>query len=134
VATIHQAGRTIIARQEFRYLLVGAANTAVGYGLFSICLLLLAFPYPIALVVSHIVSVSVAFVLYRTFVFDSEGNAWLDFFRCHMVYLGQLAVSAVLLAALVELAGLHPMVALLFTLVTTVIVSFFGHKYVSFRR
>lgn len=129
-----QAGRNLIEKQGFRYLVVGGLNTAFGYVAFSLGLLVFGLPYLAALVVAHVFGVTFAFTLYRNFVFDTNGSVWVDYLRCHLVYLGQLALSATLLTLFTEVGGFHPMVSLLFTLVATVIVSFFGHKHVTFRR
>ncbi len=133
-ATLIQAGRTLIEKQGFRYLVVGGLNTAFGYLVFTLALLVVGLPYLFALVVAHVLGVTFAFTLYRNYVFDTNGSVWIDYLRCHLVYLGQLALSATLLTLFTELGGFHPMVSLLFTLVGTIFVSFFGHKYVSFRR
>ena len=118
-AALRRAGRSLTNAQGVRFVLVGGFNTAFSYVVFSAALLVFGFTYLAALVVAHFVAVSLAFFLHRRFVFDAAGTLWIDFLRCHFVYLGQLATTAVLLVLLTEVAGLHPMVALPITVVVT---------------
>ena len=93
-----------------RYLLVGAGNTAVGYGLFALCVLLLSerMPHGAILVLAHLLSVSVSFASHRHFVFGAGTTrsllqAW---WRCQVAYLGLLglglAVNGVMLRAVTD--------------------------------
>jgi putative flippase GtrA len=131
---LSERGLALLRSQPIRYLMVGGFNTVLGFTLFTVQVLVLQIPYLAALVVSHVVGVTVAFLLYRRFVFGAAGGFWLDYVRCHGVYLGQFALSGTLLVILAEVFGLAPVLAMAVTLVTTVTVSFFGHKHISFRR
>ncbi len=133
-AELRRVGRSLTRPQGVRFVLVGAFNTGFSYVVFSVALLVFGVGYLAALVVAHFVAVSVAFFLHRRYVFDADGTMWVDFVRCHLVYLSQLAITAVLLVLLTEIGGLHPMVALPITVVVTTVGSYFGHKYISFRR
>lgn len=128
----------LIADQRFRFLAVGGVNTVVGYVIYAILaevfLADVPFGYLIALVVSYAISITMAFVLYRRFVFVVKGNVLVDFVRFVGVYAVSIAANIVALPMLVELAGLNPLVAQAIVLVVTTIVSFVGHKYFSFRR
>lgn len=124
----------VLRYQPVRYVLVGVLNTAWGFTLFTVLIVALDIWYPAALVVSHVVAVSTAFLLYRYLVFHVAGSAWLDFVRCHGVYLVQLVVKTALLVVLAEAFSVPPVPAMALTIITTMIVSFYGHKHVSFRR
>ena len=67
-----------------RYLVVGAVNTLVGYGIFAI-LILLDVPYAIAGLVSTVAGVLFNFKSYGIFVFRSRDNR--KIFRFFAVYL-----------------------------------------------
>jgi putative flippase GtrA len=124
--------RALLDREEVRFLIVGVVNTIVGYGLFAVFLLF--FPYLVSLYLSYAVAVSLAFVLHRRFTFRVRGNVLVDFVRFVGVYVVSLAVNTVVLPVLVELVGLHPLVAQGVALVITTLISYVGHKWFSFRR
>ena len=124
--------RALLAREEVRFLIVGVINTAVGYALFA--LFLLVFDYLVSLYLSYAVAVTLAFVLHRRFTFRVRGNVVVDFVRFVGVYVVSLAVNSVVLPVLVELVGLHPLIAQGIALVITTLISYVGHKWFSFRR
>ncbi|MCU1543720.1 MAG: GtrA-like protein [Microbacteriaceae bacterium] len=124
--------RVLLGREEIRFLLVGVINTVVGYGLFA--LFLLVFGYLVSLYLSYAVAVSLAFLLHRRFTFRVKGNVLVDFVRFVGVYVVSLAVNSVVLPLLVEIAGLHPLIAQGIALVITTLISYVGHKWFSFRR
>ncbi|MDH6181730.1 putative flippase GtrA [Microbacteriaceae bacterium SG_E_30_P1] len=121
-----------------RFLAVGGTNTLVGYLVFTALTLWVfgqvPFGYLISLVLSYAVSITLAFWLYRTFVFVVKGRVLTDFVKFVGVNLVAIGVNAVLLPFFVEVVGLHPLVAQAISLVITTLVSYFGHKHVSFRR
>ncbi|WP_255574769.1 MULTISPECIES: GtrA family protein [unclassified Cryobacterium] len=80
------------------------------------------------------VGISLAFVLYRRFVFVVRGHVLRDFVRFVSVYLVAIGIHAVALPLLVEVAGVPPLLAQLVILVVTTLLSFFRHKKFSFRR
>lgn len=124
--------------QRVRFLVVGGINTLIGYGVFSVLQLWvfadIPFGYLASLVLSYAVAICIAFVLYRRFVFPVKGRIVSDFVKFVGVYLVSIGINAVLLPLLAELVGLHPLVAQAISLVLTTLISYFGHKYISFRR
>jgi putative flippase GtrA len=81
-----------------------------------------------------VVSVIVAFVLYRTLVFRVTGQVWRDLARFESVYLVSLGVNWVLLNLLTVVLGLPAILAQALVVGVIAVVSFFGHKHFSFRR
>jgi len=133
----------LIRAQRVAFLLVGAVNTGVGFLLFVLFSLTVGHAIEggagkevasvVTLVCAHVVATLIAFILHRYVVFRVRGHFWLDFARFQTVYLVTFAINLVALPLLV-LAGLHRIVAQLIITVVTVVVSWFGHKYFSFRR
>lgn len=134
--------RTVLGRlardERVRFLAVGAVNTVTGYGLFvlfeSVAFSSVRYGYLISLALSYAIAIVIAFILYRRFVFRVSGNVLVDFMRFVGVYAVSIGINFVALPLLVELVGITPMAAQAAVLVTTTLVSFFGHKYFSFRR
>lgn len=129
--------RALLRDQRFRFLLVGGVNTVFGFGLYWLLLLALGerpFAYLISLAVSWAISITVAFLLYRTFVFVVRGNVLIDYLRFVSVYAVSILLNAVGLAALVELLMVHPLIAQAVMIVITTVLSYVGHRWFSFRR
>ena len=129
-----------IRDQQVAFLLVGATNTAVGFLVFVGFDRLYAAVAPawgsvlhntVTLACSHVVSVIIAFVLYRTLVFRVTGHLWRDLARFESVYLVSLAANWLLLNLLTVVIGLSVIVA---QALVVAVVSYFGHKHFSFRR
>ena len=134
---------TLVRDERVAFLLVGAANTGIGFLLFVFFDLTVgrwvdelagrAVGSIATLVCAHIIAVLVAFVLYRTFVFRVRGHVVRDLIRFQAVYLVSFAINLVVLPLLVSI-GWPRIPAQLSILVVTVLISWFGHKYFSFRR
>lgn len=118
-----------------RYSAVAASNTVVGFSLYIGALSLVgAHNYWIALIASHLLGTTFAFVLYRKFVFTVAGPGLLDYARFQLVYLAAFAANAVFLIFMVEKLGAAPEVAQAICLVVIAATSYLGHRFFSFRR
>lgn len=121
---------------KIRYLIIGGYNTVVGYCVFAALWLLWGqqIHYIGVLVLSHVISVTNAFFAYRILVFRKKGDAWSDFGRFNMVYLGAFIFNLIALPILIEGAGLHPLVAQALLVIVTVVASYVLHRRFSFRQ
>lgn len=125
----------IVKDQRVAFLLVGGANTAFSTGLFI--LLALAFPESpsfILLSVSWTVSLVAVFFVYRKLVFRVKGHVWLDLGRFALVNLTSLLVNIGLLSLFADLLHFPRIPTQLAITLLSVIISYFGHRYFSFRR
>lgn len=129
--------------QRLAFLLVGGFNTAFGFTVFVGFDRLYAALAPgwgevlhntVTLGCSHIVSVIVAFALYRTLVFRVSGQVWRDLMRFESVYLVSLGANWILLNLLTVVLRMPTVLAQAFVVGVIALVSFFGHKHFSFRR
>ena len=131
--------------QAIRYLLVGSFNTVFGYSLF------VGFNYlfrgfgvygsELASLLSNIIAITVAFLGYKWFVFRTRGYYLREWLRCLSVYGGSMLFTLAALPPLTLLlrhrlghAQLASNIAAAMLAVVTVVASYFGHKYFSFRR
>jgi putative flippase GtrA len=134
--------RALISRlyhdQRIRFLAVGGINTLVGYVLFvafdSLVFEHIRFGYLLSFFVSYAITIGLAFILYRRFVFKVRGRVFGDLIRFVGVYAVAIGINVVALPLLVEGVRLPPFLAQAIILVVTTLVSFFGHKKVSFYR
>jgi putative flippase GtrA len=128
-----------------RYLVVGIWNTAFGYGTYAAFTALLyrygKDSYLAAMVLSSLINITVAFLGYKWFVFKTKGNYLREWFRCLSVYGGSMLISFVTLPSLVfalrKWFGYErgaPYLAGAILTGATVVISFFGHKHISFRQ
>lgn len=134
------------AAQFLRYLLVGIWNTLFGYTCFFLMNRWLsgvmpAYSYIVANLASNLIAISVAFLGYKWFVFQTKGNYLHEWLRTLTVYSGSIILSTLALAPVVGLIR-HttryqteaPYIAGAFVAVFTVVSSFIGHRRFSFRK
>lgn len=130
--------------QLVRYLFVGGFNTAFGYSCFAVLNFVLAdrvpYAYMVANIGSNIVAITVAFLLYKWFVFRTKGNYLREYLRTYVVYGSSALLGLALLPVLVAVVGMYiknerivPYVAQAIVIPLVVIISFVGHKRFSFR-
>lgn len=125
-----------IKSEKIRYLLVGGYNTVFGYTFFVLLLLMFQdrVHYLVLLVLSHVVSVTNAYVAYKLLVFRTKGKWFQEYVRFNTVYLIVLLMNLITLPALVEIFSMNPVVGQAWFVVVTVTVSYLGHKHFSFKR
>ncbi len=137
------------AGQVVRYLLVGAWNTLFGYScFFAFAWLFLKFmpSHPslaasIASLVATSANITVSFIGYKFLVFKTKNNFLREFARSFLVYLPTLVINAIAIAPLTTILRRvfphhvlqAPYVAGALLICFTVVISFFGHKHISFR-
>ena len=129
-------GETKILRRELlQFGWVGPVNFIVGYGSFLFFLYLFAgSDYRLALVASHLVGSSVAFVLYRKFVFRAAGNLLWDYLRFQSTYVFAFGLNVIVLFLFVDLMRWRVELAQFVALVLVASATFLAHKYFSFFR
>ncbi len=90
---------------------------------------------------ANLIAITVAFLIYKWFVFRTQGRYLLEWLRCISVYgssmlitLGGLAVLVPALHRILHHPNRAPYFAGAIMAAVTVVMSFFGHKHFSFRR
>ncbi|WP_067528499.1 GtrA family protein [Nocardia uniformis] len=130
----------VVRRQEVAFALVGGFNTALGMILTVMWLTILdgkvSSPVAVALApaLAYALSIVVAFVLHRTLVFRVRGHALRDFVAFVGVNSGGLLLNLVLLQVAVSVLHAPQKPAAVVVMGLVAIVSFFGHRHISFRR
>jgi putative flippase GtrA len=133
----------LIHDQRAAFLVVGAINTVVGFGIFVACSVSIGQFVDhhfgrvggslVTLGISHVLAVLFAFVMHRRFVFRVRGHVLRDLVRFESVYLTALGINAIALPLLVEW-GMHRITAQAIIVASTTLLSYFGHRHFSFRR
>lgn len=129
------------------YLITGVWNTVFGYAVYAIFVWLFSekFPYSymLAAVISNIFSVTQSFLTYKYIVFRTQGNFLKEYIKCWGVYGTASLISLALLPIPVIICEhllptsykyLAPYIGGLILLGVTVIISFLGHKNITFKQ
>lgn len=125
----------LIKDRRIAFLAVGGVNTAIGFSLFVVFNAIFGSQrYLLTLLCAHIISVIIAFVLYRYLVFKVRGHLLRDAWRFESVYLIALAANAALLHIGVSWLHQNPVLVQAVVLVITTTWSYIGHGRFSFAR
>ncbi|HEY0258739.1 MAG TPA: GtrA family protein [Lacisediminihabitans sp.] len=120
------------AWQAFRYLASAGSVSLVYLGLLALGLLL-GWQYFLAILAAQVVTIALAFPVYRVFVFQSRGSIRIDFVRFLSVWSAGAIAGIVFTPLLVEFAHLDPFVAQVISIVVVSVGSFVSHRFFSFR-
>jgi putative flippase GtrA len=142
--------RALPAGEVIRFLSVGVFNTAFSLALYSGCVIVFGRLLPthgkpliadVAFVVSTPISITVAFLCYKHFVFRTKGNYLKEWLRCFAVYSVSFPMGLVIVPTATHLferiALTHPYAPFLAGLVNSIVIacySYFAHKKFSFKR
>lgn len=124
--------REALGREEIRYLLVAGTTTLVYLSILALALAT-GLPYMVAILVAQALIIAAAFPVYRTVIFRSTGRWQADLPRFVGVWGGGFVAGLVVTPALVELAGVPPFPAQVVAVAGVAVLSYLGHKFVSFR-
>jgi putative flippase GtrA len=121
--------------EPLRYLIAGGWNTLFGYSTFAALYWLLSprVHYAAIMIASTVVNVTMAYLSYKLFVFRTKGNWLREYARFYAVYAVPIGLGFVLLPFLIEVFRMNAYLAQALVVGITVVISYFGHKHVSFR-
>ena len=130
--------RTILRvwrHQGLRYLVAGGTNTALSYGVFALSYHLLApyVHYMIVVVCCTVINITVAYLNYKFVVFRTRGNYVREYLRFYGVYAVPIGLGFLLFPLGVEVLRANAYAIQAVITVITVVLSYYGHKHVSFR-
>jgi len=131
--------------QFARYILVGGFNTVFGYCVFALLNWFFAghgsYSYMYAAVLGSLITISVAFLGYKWFVFRTRGNYLVEYIRCFGVYgssmligLAGLPILVTILRHILRKPVQAPYIAAAIMTMVTVLFGFLGHKNISFKQ
>ena len=121
-------------QEKVTFVLVGAWNTFFGFALYAFLLWVFGQQaYWILIIPANIIAVTQNYLAYKFLVFKTRGNYVREYLKFYVVYIPSVVANLVILPILVR--GLHipPLIAQAFFIGFVVIVSYFGHKYFTFR-
>lgn len=133
---IKYSWKQIVNNEKFRFFVTGAFNTVIGFLVFSAIQFTLGkyITYIGSLYFSHMLTSTVAFFIYRKYVFVVKGQLLKDYWRFQAVYIVPLLANTFLLPVIVVFTHINVYLAQGIATVVLTIVSYLGHKYFSFHR
>ena len=122
----------IFEKQIYRFISVGILNAIISVGSYFILLDLNVY-YLYSFLIAHIVGITNSFIWNRLWTFKSKGNLLIQYLKFNSVYVVTFIVNLMLLMFFVEKFMLNPKIAGVLALIVISIISFYGHKYWSFK-
>lgn len=119
-------------RRLVRFAALGALNTAVGVLLLAALVLGLGVPYVAAQAATHFVVVTAAYVPSSRWVFGDSSPSSLGLLKFHGSYLVQLAVSLLILIAMIEVWSVPLVPAQLVSVFAAAVTSFLVQRHFVF--
>lgn len=126
--------KDFLASRPGRYLVAGAWNTAFGYSI-GVALYLAMSPsfHIVAIsVVANVIAITMSFVVYKLFVFQTKGGWLREYARSYAVYGVSGIFSIGLLWLLVDRIGLNIWLGQALAMVLVVLASYLGHANFTF--
>ena len=121
-----------LKNQKIRFIVVGCINTMVGYIAF-ISLVFLSLQYIVANLFATIIGVTTSYYLNKYYTFKRYKKSVEELFRFVLVYLISFVISNLILYALIDLLLISPYKAGSINIFFVTMISWFGHKYFSFK-
>ena len=122
--------------QQIRFLVAGGWNTAFAYISLAFLYYFLShrIHYMAILVLSNIINITNAYICHKLFVFRTKGNYIKEYLRYYVVYSVPMAIGLVSFPFCLEVLKMNFYVTQAVLTFITVIISYFGHKHISFRK
>jgi putative flippase GtrA len=118
-----------------RYLLVGIFNTVFGYALSLLVYHFLQNDLSIIVIgiIINVISITVAFLGYKLFVFESSGNWLYEYLRCYVTYGFSAVLGIALIWLFVEQWGWVFWFSQGLIILLSTVISYFMHRHFTFR-
>ncbi|MGF7049232.1 putative flippase GtrA [Paenibacillus sp. DS2015] len=119
--------------QSIKFIIVGVLNTIVGFLVYAGYIHFIRNNYLEALICSHVIGVAHSYLWNNRWTFQQRKYNARSAVKFVSIYVVTFFVNLFLLAILVDTIELDKLIAQAIALFLTTLVSFFGHKYWSFK-
>lgn len=132
---IRKAFRLDYNSKPIRFVIVGGWNTVFGYVSFALLYYLFShrIHYLFLMIFSSILSITNAYICHKFFVFKTKGNYVKEYLRYYIIYSVPMAIGFISFPFCIEILKMNFYVTQAILTLITVIISWFGHKHISFR-
>lgn len=136
--------------EKLRFLLVGGFNTAVSFLIYYGFLYITNGKEQLSLFLMNLININISIATMRYYVFRSTGSFWKEYSKAFSSYIALYFVNTGLLAFFVsvvhiaenlpensilnDVPNLNKAVAQIFSVCIITVITFFVHKYFSFRK
>ena len=136
--------------EKLRFLLVGGFNTATSFIIYYIFLFFTSGREQLSLLLMNLININISITTMRYYVFRSHGNFWQEYVKAFSSYIVLYFINMALLAFFVSVVhitehlsedsfwlnipNLNKAVAQICCIVIITCLTFFVHKYFSFRK
>ena len=118
--------------QIMKFIFVGILNTIVGYGTY-VLFIFLSLHYLLAMLLGNILGITHSYFWNKYFTFNSKNKSLKELIRFITVYVFILIINGVFLTIFIEFFKINNLIAGLLTIIIITFISFFGHKFYSFK-
>lgn len=125
--------KKLFDNRKVRFLFVGALNTIVGYGVYAACIYA-GLHYFLAQFIASVMGITHSYLWNKFFTFRVRKKSVSEVFRFVAVYGAAYLVNVLLLWVLIDEMHLDMYFAGLICTAFTVVISYIGHKKISFRK
>ena len=128
--------KSLILNTKSRFIIIGGLNTIIGYFVVAFTYTLLSSKVGIITIgiISNIIAITIAFTLHKIFVFKTKGNWLKEYLRSYITYASIGILGIFLLWLFVEKLNLSIWISQGIIILITVVISFFGHKKITFKK
>lgn len=122
--------------RKIRYFIAGGWNTLFGYFVSVLLYYLLRAHFNVVeiAVIGNVIAITMAFLIYKIFVFQTKGNWISEYLRAYVVYGGTAILGIGLLWILVDGLTLPFWIAQGLVIALTVVISYLSHSRFTFRQ
>ena len=133
---MYQRLRQASNSRQVRYLIAGGWNTIFGYvaSIFLYYLFRDDLHVVGIAIIGNVIAITMAFLTYKIFVFQTKGEWLAEYLRTYLVYGGTAVIGVALLWMMVDGLTIPFWIAQGLVIATTMIVSYLSHSRFTFRR
>lgn len=126
----------MLTNLKLRYLFIGVINAIFGYVTGVAVYLALQKIIHVVLIATfvNVITITFSFITYKIFVFKTKYNWLKEYLKSYIVYGSSALMSIVILWLLIDKVNMNIYVAQAATISITVAVSYFGHRYFTFKK
>jgi len=122
-----------LTHQLKRFIVTGIGNTVFGYLVYAFIIIVFDLSYFWALILTYSIGITFSFTTFRAFVFTDGDRGWRSYIRFILTYVGLLIVNIVALHILVDIQGIHKLIAQLFVIPFCAAISFIINRIFVFK-
>lgn len=125
----------LIDAKLIRFLIAGAWNTGIGYIVGVLVYKTFEHILPVLIIglISNVITITLAFLVYKLFVFKAKGNWWRQFYRNILLNLVNAAIGTILLYVILKNTPFNIYIAQALVVIINAFTSLVVHQVYTFK-